>query len=196
MDREIQARQLVEAAEKKLKPGMFSKFFSSKESRLEEALDLYEKAATMFKLQKKWFEAGECYEKCSGIEEELGSDAAAGHYHDAAHCFNFIDKKRGADNLNKCLKVYEKLGRFQMAGKTQKQMAEEYEADVKYDEAIMGYKRAAEYFSMENLNSKSYEQGCLLKQADLMCISDHKDSFEDCRAVNIIFMNFFPFLDL
>jgi alpha-soluble NSF attachment protein len=186
MDKEIEARHLVEAAEKKLKPGLFTKMFSSKESRLEEALDLYEKAATMFKLQKKWFEAGECYEKCSNIEEELGSDAAAGHYHDAAHCFNFIDKKRAAENLNKCLKVYEKLGRFQMAGKTQKQMAEDYESELKYDEAIEAYKRSAEYFSMENLNSKSYEQGCLLKQADLMCISDHKDAFEESRKVKLI----------
>ena len=187
MDRELEAQSLVDQAKKKLVPGFFSKLFGSKEARLEEALDLYEKAATMFKLQKKWFEAGECYERCSQIEEELGSDAAAGHYHDAAHCFNFIDKKKGNDNLNKCLKVYERLGRFQMAGKTQKQMAEDFEADLKYDEAISAYKRAAEYFSMENLNSKSYEQGCLLKQADLMCISDHKESFEECKTVRVIF---------
>lgn len=188
MDRNSEAFQLISKAEKKLKPGFFEKMFSSKESRLEEALDLYEKAATMFKLQKKWFEAGECYEKCSQIEEELGSDNAAGHYHDASHCFNFVDKQRAAENLNKCLKVYEKLGRFQMAGKTQKQMAEEFEADFSYEQAIQAYKRAAEYFSMENLNSKSYENGCLLKQADLMCISNHKDVLEECvKVCNFIF---------
>ncbi len=185
MDREQEARQLVEQAQKKLNPGFFSKLFNSKESRLEEALDLYEKAATMFKLQKKWYEAGECYENCSKIEEDLGSDAAASHYHDASHCFNFVDKKKAADNLNNCLKVYERLGRFQMAGKTQKQMAEEFESELKYEEAIAGFKRAAEYFSMENLNSRVYEQQCLLKQADLMCITDHKDSFEEGKRVKL-----------
>jgi alpha-soluble NSF attachment protein len=185
MDKTYEAYQLVEKADKKLKPGLLSKLFGSKEARLEEALDLYEKAATIFKLDKKWFEAGECYEKCSNVEVELGSDQAAGHFHDASHCFNFVDKNRGAENLNKCLKFYEKMGRFQMAGKTQKQMAEDYEADLKYEEAINAYKKAAEYFSMENLNSKSYEQGCLIKQADLMCISGHKDFFEESRNVKL-----------
>ena len=38
---------------------------------------------------------------------------------------------------------------------------------------------------MENINSKSYEQGCLIKQADLMCINDHKAAFEESKAVRI-----------
>jgi tetratricopeptide (TPR) repeat protein len=186
MDKLSEAQELIDKAQKKLKPGFFEKMFSSRESRLEEALDMYEKAATMLKLHKKWFEAGECYEKCSQIEEQLDSDNASGHYHDASHCFNFVDKNRACENLNKCLGVYLKLGRFQLAGKTQKQMAEEYEAEMNHEQAIIGYKRAAEYFSME-LNSKSYEQGCLLKQADLMCISDYKDSNEECRKVFFIY---------
>lgn len=183
-----EAENLVKKAQSKLNAGFMTRLFSSRESRLEEALDLYERAANQYKLQKRWFEAGECFENCSKIEEELGSDAAAGHYHDASHCFNFVDKKRANENMNKCLKFYEKLGRFQMAGKTQKQMAEEYESELKYDEAIAAYKRAAEYFSMENQNSKTYEQGCLLKQADLMCISNHKDAFDESKIVNLFFI--------
>ena len=192
MDKEYEAHKLVELAQKKTATGFFKGLFSSKESRLEEALDLYDRAANMFKLGKKWFEAGECYEKCADIEVELKSDLAAGHYHDAAHCFNFVDKKRGANNLTKCLSVYESSGRFQMAGKTQKQMAEDYEGDLIYDQAIIAYKKAADYFSMENINSKSYEQGCLLKQADLMCISDHSGAFEEAKQVKKLF----NFLDL
>jgi alpha-soluble NSF attachment protein len=182
MDKEYEAHNLVQQAEKKLKVGFFGKVFSSKEGRLEEALDLYEKAGNMFKLSKKWFEAGECYEKCADIEVELKADAAS-HYQDAAHCFNFVDKKRASANLDKCLKIYENQGRFQMAGKIQKTVAEEFESDLKYELAIDAYKRAADYFSMENINSKSYEQGCLLKLADLMCISDHKDAFNESKAV-------------
>lgn len=74
-----------------------------------------------------------------------------------------------------------------MAGKVQKQVAEESESDMKYDIAITSYRRAADYFSMENINSKSYEQGCLLKAADLMCISDHKDAFQEAKSVYSIY---------
>jgi alpha-soluble NSF attachment protein len=188
ISKEYEAHVLVESAQKKMNPGFFKKLFSSKETRLEEALDLYEKAATLFKLNKKWQEAGECYENCAKIEEELKSDSAAGHYQDAAHCFNFCDKKRGVDNLNKCIKIYEKLGRFQQAGKMQQQMGADYEADMEYAIAIQAYKRAADYFSMESLNSRSFEQACLLKTADLMCISEHKDAFEEARQVRIYYI--------
>lgn len=182
MDREQEAQRLVAEAEKKMKPGFFTKLMSSSESRYEEALDLYEKAGNMYKLTKKWYEAGECFEKCGSLEEKLKSDAA-GHYQDAAHCFNFVDKKRASDNLQHCMKIYENQGRFQMAGKIQKQMAEEHEADLKYDEAAQYYKKAAEYFSMENTNSKSYEQGCLIKQADLMCLVDLKETLEEATKI-------------
>jgi alpha-soluble NSF attachment protein len=91
MDTELDAYNLVTKAEKKLKPGFLGGLFSSKDSRMEEALDLYEKAGNIFKLSKKWFEAGECFEKCGEIEEKLKTDPA-NHYQDAAHCFSFIDK--------------------------------------------------------------------------------------------------------
>jgi len=182
---ENDANQLVQKAKTKINPGFFGKVFSSHSSRLEEALDYYEKAANIYKLNKKWYEAGECYENCAKILDELGSDNSAGHYSDAVHCFNFVDKKKSNENLNKCLKVYEKKGRFQQAGKIQKQMAEELESDMKYEEAIIAYRKAGEYFSMENLNSRSYEQGCLLKQADLMCVSNHAETLEQATKVRI-----------
>lgn len=93
MDREYEARTLVEKAEKKLKPGFFAKMMGSQESRLEEALDLYEKAGNMFKLVKKWYEAGECFEKCGDITLKLKSESAS-HFNDASHCFAQVDKKR------------------------------------------------------------------------------------------------------
>jgi len=59
-------------AEKKLKGGgFFSKMFGDKEQRLEDARDLFEKAANAFKMADRMAEAGECYEECVKIEEKL-----------------------------------------------------------------------------------------------------------------------------
>jgi alpha-soluble NSF attachment protein len=182
---ESEADHLTQKARGKLSPGFFEKLFSSHSSRLEEALDYYEKAANIYKLGKKWYQAGECYENCAKILEELKSDNTASHYNDAVHCFNFVDKSRANLNLSKCLKTYEKLGRFQQAGKIQKGIAEEMEQDGKYEEAAQAYKVAADYFTMENLNAKSYEQQCLLKYADLLCISNHKETLEIATKVFI-----------
>jgi hypothetical protein len=65
-----------------------------------------------------------------------------------------------------------------------KQQAEELEAAFKNEEAIAAYRRAADYFSMETSNTKSLEQQCLLKLADLLCITNHPDAFNQAKAVN------------
>lgn len=92
MERDQEAYNLVQKAEKKLKPGFFGKLTSSSSSRCEESLDLYEKAGNLFKLSKNWLEAGKCFEKCGELEEKLGVEGA-GHYQEAAHCYSFIDAK-------------------------------------------------------------------------------------------------------
>ena len=70
-----------------------------------------------------------------------------------------------------------------MAGKLEKQIAEDFESELKYDDAINSYKKAAEFFSMESLNSKSYEQACSLKVADLMCENNHEDAYKEGKVV-------------
>ena len=76
-----------------------------------------------------------------------------------------------------------------MAGKIQKQMAEKAEDDMKYEIAVNYYKKAADYFAMENTNSKSFEQGCLLKAADLMCQNDLPGAYEQATKVIVSLIN-------
>lgn len=50
--------------------GFLSKigFGKSKEEKLEDARDLFEKAANSYKLGDDFLNAGKCYEKCAEIE--------------------------------------------------------------------------------------------------------------------------------
>jgi alpha-soluble NSF attachment protein len=169
--------ELVRKAQKKLNPGFFGKMFSNKESLLEEALNYYESAANGFKIQKNWQRAGECYEQCAEIEVKLNSNSAMNQYKEAAHCFSFCDQIRSDKNLDSCIKFCEKIGRYQQAGKLTQEIAHKKEVDLNYPEAIRKYKEAAEYFKLDSQNTKSMEQACLLKVADLMCISGDKEMF-------------------
>lgn len=90
-NREREAFKLIENAEKKVKGSFFSNIFNSQSSRMEEALDLLEKAGNMLKLSKNWEKAGECFQKCGELEEKLDSDPAS-HYLEATHCFSFVDQ--------------------------------------------------------------------------------------------------------
>lgn len=57
------AREFETKADKKSKGSFFKNFFSSKSERLDEARDLFEKAANNYKLASEWEKAGEMYKK-------------------------------------------------------------------------------------------------------------------------------------
>lgn len=167
--------ELIRKAKSKLTPGFFGKMFSSKENRLEEAIELYQTAANIYKMRKDWDHAGNSFEECAKISIELNSDSASNYYVDAAHCYKFTNEEKSQLMLDNSIKIYENIGKFQKAGLLTKEIANNLEVEANYPLAIEKYQKAAELFSMETQNTRSLEQQCLLKVADLMCISQHKD---------------------
>jgi alpha-soluble NSF attachment protein len=175
--------ELVRKARGKLSPGFFGKMFSSKESRVDEAMELLTAAAQMYKMRKNWAQAGETYEEMARIDDEQEGGSAYTYYQDAAHCFSFVDKNRSDQDLDRAIVSCEKLGKYMQAGKTSQRIANEFEENFNYEKAIEKYKKAAEYFAMESQNTKSMQQQCLLKVADLMCISGHKDMLTEAPKI-------------
>ena len=175
--------ELVRKAHSKLTPGFLGKMFSSKESRQEEAAELLTSAANIYKIRKDWKKAGETYEEIARLELEQGGSTAYVHYQNAAHCFSFVDKVRSNQNLDAAIESCVKAGKYMQAGKTAQRIATECEENFDYPNAIDKYKKAAEYFAMESQNTKSMQQQCLLKVADLMCISNHKDMFTEAPKI-------------
>jgi len=175
--------ELVRKAHSKLTPGFLGKMFSSKESRQEEASDLLTSAANIYKIRKDWKKAGETYEEIARLEVEQGGNTAYVHYQNAAHCFSFVDKVKSNQMLDAAIESCVKVGKYMQAGKTAQRIATECEENFDYPNAIDKYKKAAEYFAMESQNTKSMQQQCLLKVADLMCISNHKDMFTEAPKI-------------
>ena len=176
-------QELIAKAQKILKPGFFSKVFGDEANRLEKALECYQTAANIYKMNKDWENAGLCYERCAEVAMKNEPDVAGTHYQDAAHCFSFIDKARQLEDLNRCIAVYENRGKFQQAGKITQKIANDLEIDLEYELAIEKYKKAGELFAMESMNSRSSQQACQLKVADLMCLSNHKNMLEEAPKI-------------
>ena len=175
--------ELVRKAHDKLTPGFFGKMFSSKESRSEEALELLSSAANMYKIRKNWAKAGETYEELARLDRESGGGMGYSYYQDAAHCFSFVDKARSDQNLDRAIESCERAGKYMQAGKIAQRIANDYETNFNYEKAIEKYKKAAEFFAMESQNTKTMQQQCLVKVADLMCISKHKDMFQEAPKI-------------
>lgn len=165
-DNEQKAMQLMAEAEKKLSSskGFFGSLFGGS-SKVEEAVECYQRAANMFKMAKKWGAAGNAFCEAASLHAKAGSkyDAAV-NYVDAAHCFKKSDPNEAVSCFLKAIEIYTDMGRFTMAAKHHQSIAELYETEaVDLDRAVQHYEQAADYFKGEESNSSANK--CLLKVA-------------------------------
>lgn len=165
-DNEQKAMQLMVEAEKKLNSskGFFGSLFGGS-SKVEEAVECYQRAANMFKMAKKWGAAGNAFCEAASLHTKAGTkyDAAV-NYVDAAHCFKKSDPNEAVNSFLKAIEIYTDMGRFTMAAKHHQSIAELYETEaVDLDRAVQHYEQAADYFKGEESNSSANK--CLLKVA-------------------------------
>lgn len=165
-DQEQKGNQLVEEAEKKLKSskGFFGSMFGGS-TKVEEAADLFVRAANAYKMAKKWPAAGQCFCRSAEIQLQLGSKhEAATHYVDAGGAYKKADPQEAVNCLGKAIEIYTDMGRFTIAAKHHVAIAEIYESELAdMEKAISSYQQAADYYKGEESNSSGNK--CLLKVA-------------------------------
>uniref|UniRef100_A0A0K8REU2 Protein required for fusion of vesicles in vesicular transport alpha-snap n=1 Tax=Ixodes ricinus TaxID=34613 RepID=A0A0K8REU2_IXORI len=166
-DNEQKAMQLVADAEKKLKStqGFFGSLFGSSSSRVEEACEMYARAANMFKMAKKWSAAGSAFCEAASLHLKNGSrHDGATCYVDAGTCYKKSDPAEAVNCLLKAIEIYTDMGRFTIAAKHHMTIAEIYEQEVvDIEKAMTHYEQAADYFKGEESTSSANK--CMLNVA-------------------------------
>uniref|UniRef100_A0A3Q3SBC4 N-ethylmaleimide-sensitive factor attachment protein, alpha b n=1 Tax=Mastacembelus armatus TaxID=205130 RepID=A0A3Q3SBC4_9TELE len=164
--KEKEAMALMADAEKKLKSSQsfFGALFGGS-SKLEEACDMYVRAANMFKMAKNWCAAGNAFSQaaCLHLQMQSKHDAAT-NFIDAGNAFKKADPQEAINCLNRAIEIYTDMGRFTIAAKHHITIAEIYETElVDIDKAIAHYEQAADYYKGEESTSSANK--CLLKVA-------------------------------
>ena len=142
------------------------------------------RAANLYKMAKKWNEAGETFCKIATYQQSEGNKHdAATNYVDAANCYKKNDPNEAAACLQKAIDIYTDMGRFTIAAKHHQvessqvnphppdcialfqTIAELFEAQTgDLDKAMQHYEQAAEYFKGEESHSSANK--CMLKVAE------------------------------
>ncbi|XP_785670.2 alpha-soluble NSF attachment protein [Strongylocentrotus purpuratus] len=165
-DNEVKGKQFMADADKKLKSsqGFFGSMFGGPQKQ-EEACELYQRAANMFKMAKKWQEAGDAFCRAATVSISLDSKhEAATSYVDAGSCYKKVDPKKAISSLQQAIEIYTDKGKFTMAAKHYISIAEIYENElIELDKAIENYEKAADFYKGEDSNSSANK--CLLKVA-------------------------------
>ncbi|KAL2919630.1 vesicular-fusion protein S17 [Polyrhizophydium stewartii] len=153
---------LLAEAERKLKAkGMFG--FGG--PKLDEAADLFGRAANAFKLSKKWKDSGDAFVQQAQTLERMGDrDDAASAYINASKSYKKEHPRDAVVALETAVKFLTEKGRFSAAANNMKQVAEIYETDIAdMEKAMHAYEQAAEWYSGEDSNAQA--NACMLKVA-------------------------------
>lgn len=182
---EQKALALIAEAEKKLnasKTFLGSLFGGS--SKVEDAVECYQRAGNLFKMAKKWGSAGSAYTEAALLHSKAGNrHDAATNYVDAAHCFKKSDLNEAVKCLLKAIEIYTDMGRFTMAAKQHQAIAEMYETEfTDYERAVHHYQLAADYFRGEESNASANK--CMLKVAQYSAqLENYEKAIEIYEAI-------------
>ncbi|KAF9794497.1 hypothetical protein SFRURICE_008770 [Spodoptera frugiperda] len=184
-DNEQKAMQLMAEAEKKLSSSktFFGSLFGGS-SKVEEAVDCYLRAANLFKMAKKWAQAGQAFCAAANLHLKAGvRHDAATNYVDASNCYKKCDPNEAVSCLLKAIEIYTDMGRFTVAAKQHQNIAELYETEcVDLSRAMQHYEQAADYFRGEESTSSANK--CMLKLAQYAAQLEHYKAIPDLETDN------------
>jgi len=161
-NQEAKAREFELEAEKKLKA--FSWWGDSK-AKYEAAGESYTKAANCWILAKKSEAAGNAYLQAANcyLNSKITKYEAASCYIKASNTYKKDNFTAAVNAMIKGIELYTDEGRFNMAAKYEKDLAEMFESENDVQNSMKHYETAADYF--ENEGSPSSANNCLLKVA-------------------------------
>lgn len=99
-------------------------------SRKEDAIECYIRAANLFKMARNWSQAGKSFCEAANLHSKAGNrHDAATNYVDASNCFKKTDIQEAVNCLKQAISIYTDMGRFSMAAKHHQSIAEMYETE-------------------------------------------------------------------
>ncbi|GIX63192.1 SNAP protein, putative [Babesia caballi] len=171
----------IEKKARKSTKGLLQFFFGSSQ---EDAHDLFNQAANLYKQQQQWKDAARCYlEAASRGEKEKEHIFAASNLVEAANALLKSDEHtvEHIDPLMRAANLYNCQGRFSQSGRIMKNAAEDFEARGDHLNAIQFYLKAAEYYELDEFGKVAGSQA-RMKYAELA--SQHTEKYTEAIRVS------------
>jgi len=165
-------------------------FSSSKSRNVEDAAEIYEKAANAYKVGGLNQEAGDAYSKAAELYRDKLSDfnSASKALNNAGTCFKKANPVNAIEAYKQAVSLYVDNARITQAAKLSKEIGDLYETEQMEEDgkshivlAIEQYEQAAEFFGMED--SKSNASQCLGKVAELCSAALDPPDFVRASAI-------------
>jgi len=170
---ETKGDNYVKQAEKKL--NSFSLFGGNK---YDEAMDLYESAASQYKISKMWDKAGDAYLAAAEVAQRAKDESRATEFFtNAANMYRKVNPAEAYRVYSLAAEMHMNQNHFSTAAKLYKNIAEICEEDMEVGKAMEAYKKAADCYAAEDQNISKCQM--LLKLAHFAAqAEDFKQAIE------------------
>ena len=150
--------------------------------KFDEATFYYYRASMAFRACERWRDAAESLTKCANVflHQKMYSEAAV-LFTEASDLYSKIDKIDCVQTIQEAVSIYCDTGRFDVAGKLENDVAMTYFNLMDWDEALIHFRRAADFFVSEQLLDHS--DRCLEKAAH--CLME-KEEYTKASEVYIL----------
>lgn len=162
------ADDIMRSADNKFNKKSFLDIFSDKNQKYEEAADIYERAASQYKMEKKFKEAGMAHKKQAECFKKINSDYDTCNA--LKNAVNYFKKDSMSINdvhscLEECAATYISCGKFGDAAKCYKEFAEFSEKNNDYITAVEYYEKAIDNFEKDDKQNQSTINECKKQMA-------------------------------
>ncbi|KIY50453.1 vesicular-fusion protein SEC17 [Fistulina hepatica ATCC 64428] len=160
-----QAQTLLGKADKKAISS--TGWFSSSSSKFEEAGDLYQQAANLFKIEKQFKEAGDAFSREAECREKCNEQAeSANSWWNAAKAYKRGYPDLAVQALVQTVTLLTKTGRFRQAADREKEIGQIFLQELQdIGKACESFERAGEWYAQEDANATANQ--CYKDAADL-----------------------------
>ena len=171
-------------------------YFNAYFLKFDEGSFFYYRASIAFRACERWRDAGECLVKCANIflRQKMFSEAAV-LFAESAEVLMKIDKGECVKCMEQSISIYCDVGRFDIAAKLEREVALIHFESMDWDESLMHFKRASEFF----LSEQMFEQSSFCLDQSAMClmeIGEYGNAYEvylsiarACIESNLLFFN-------
>jgi alpha-soluble NSF attachment protein len=148
----------------------------------EDAIELWKKAAAIFKVSKEWRAAAKCYTRAAETALLIKSELeACNNWGEAGKALKNLDaagEKEAIPLFTLCAKSHIEHNRMVMGGKMYRQIAEMEEKLGRMKEAMAAYELAAEIFYTSDMGSDGH--ACTVKVAENEATNGNYKKAIDC----------------
>jgi alpha-soluble NSF attachment protein len=168
--------ELVKKAQKKLDPGFFKSIFSDSGERIEKAIKYYKEAGEIYKLNREWIKAGDCFIEIANLKEGLREDPCE-MYNEAILCYNKGGAKDKYEKLtDKIININIKNQEFSNAAELVFEKAQHLLENSKNDqkkakEILELYDQSLDYYQMDKNTNENKTNKINEAKADLIVLN-------------------------